>query len=255
MLITIVGYQIPFKRQPLQVKRPPETVFSVKQAALLQEEVQSLLQKGAISLANSPGGFYSTLFLVLEVPQPVGGSSPLQNGGYCNIERPPETWGLDGEGRPEGCLLHHSNSPIPSTVSEIYSGRELFPIYLSPVQPVMCPLDIYKSGETSDGPSEGMGQQDNYIHRRYADPSRVQGASSTTLVSVVVVSSRSPRLHCQQREVSVVSSPGARVPRVVGGLTKSSTQVAQREVGSDSQGSKSTREQCQPNNSHSFWGK
>ena len=39
-------------------KTPRDCVLS---GALLQEEVQSLLQKGAISLANSPGGFYSTV--------------------------------------------------------------------------------------------------------------------------------------------------------------------------------------------------
>ena len=83
----------------------------------------------------------------------------------------------------------------------------------------------------------------------------IQGASSTTLGSVV--SPRNPRLHCQQKEISVVSSPGDRVPRVVGGLAKSSTQVAQREVGSDLQGSESTSSEgsSQHDNSYSFWGK
>ena len=41
----IVGYQLPFKVVPYQVQRPPEAMFSKEQAALLREEVNSLLQK------------------------------------------------------------------------------------------------------------------------------------------------------------------------------------------------------------------
>lgn len=65
VLDAIVGYQIPFKAEPSQVPRPPEGMFSKEQAALLREEVKSLLQKSAISpQRESIGGFYSTLFLV-----------------------------------------------------------------------------------------------------------------------------------------------------------------------------------------------
>ena len=65
VLDAIVGYQISFKAEPSQVQRPLEAMFSKEQAALLREEVKSLLQKGAISpQRESIGGFNSTLFLV-----------------------------------------------------------------------------------------------------------------------------------------------------------------------------------------------
>ena len=107
VLNTVQGYQIPLTGKPLQHQRPSESVFSKEQAALLREEIVSLLQKGAISpISTEPGGFFSTIFLVpkknrpneasdqLEVPQPVGGGPTLQNGGHCDLERSSEAGGI-----------------------------------------------------------------------------------------------------------------------------------------------------------------
>jgi len=52
-------------RDTLPISQNSRRGFSQEQAALMQEEVESLLQKGAISLCpNTLEGFYSTLFLV-----------------------------------------------------------------------------------------------------------------------------------------------------------------------------------------------
>ena len=77
VLNTIAGFQIPFKGEPVQVQRSAEFVFSEEQITLLQEEMQSLLQKGAIlPQTESPEGFYSTLFLV---PKKSGQMRPVIN--------------------------------------------------------------------------------------------------------------------------------------------------------------------------------
>ena len=65
VLNTVQGYQIPLTGKPLQHQRPSESIFSKEQAALLREEIVSLLQKGAISpISKEPGGFFLTIFLV-----------------------------------------------------------------------------------------------------------------------------------------------------------------------------------------------
>ena len=71
------GYQIPLIGKPQQHQRLPESVFSKEQAALLREEVVSLLQKGANSpITEEAGGFYSTIFLV---PKKNGQMRPVIN--------------------------------------------------------------------------------------------------------------------------------------------------------------------------------
>ena len=77
VLNAIEGYQIPLKGDPLQHQRPSENAFSREQEALLREEVEILLEKGAISLClQNTGGFYSTIFLV---PKKNGQMRPVIN--------------------------------------------------------------------------------------------------------------------------------------------------------------------------------
>ena len=60
---TIEGYKYLLWR-PLSTYRPQQGVFSQEQAALVQEEVDSFVQKRVISLfLSGPKGFYSTLLL------------------------------------------------------------------------------------------------------------------------------------------------------------------------------------------------
>ena len=62
-----VGYRIPFDRQPPLSERPLSlpaySPQSIKGVALTQE-LQHLLQKGAVEPAPQFPGFYSRLFLV-----------------------------------------------------------------------------------------------------------------------------------------------------------------------------------------------
>ena len=77
VLNTVRGYQIDFLSEPHQRVKPHTPHYSVEQNQLIVEEVQELLNKGAIEEIHSPQrGFYSNLFLV---PKKDGGQRPVIN--------------------------------------------------------------------------------------------------------------------------------------------------------------------------------
>ena len=65
VLQAIKGFRIPFVSLPCQNTLPTQPVFLPEQAAQVREEIQSLLEKGAVvPVSDSQEGFYSNLFLV-----------------------------------------------------------------------------------------------------------------------------------------------------------------------------------------------
>ena len=168
----------------------------------------------------------------------MGGDPSLQDGEYLDPTGPTESWGLDGESRSEGCLLHHPNPSSTPTVPEVHSGRQTLPILMPSIRPVLCPVDIYQSNETSDGSVEDLGYLNNNLHRQYVDSGDsggVQRCSNATLGSVDIPP-RSPRFHCQQGKIYSVPSSGIGVPRAAGRFTEPPAQITQRENEAYSQG-------------------
>ena len=77
VLQTIAGYQIEFDETPIQHIIPKEISFSESQKELVNNEVKSLLQKGAIVPSeNEEGQFISNIFIV---PKPNGKFRPVIN--------------------------------------------------------------------------------------------------------------------------------------------------------------------------------
>jgi hypothetical protein len=79
VLDTILGYKIEFRVTPSQARRPRSGISSEIEQQLLQEEVQTLLRKGAIielSLREATHGFYSSMFLI---PKKDGDMRPVIN--------------------------------------------------------------------------------------------------------------------------------------------------------------------------------
>ena len=75
-LQAIKGYKLEFKDQPQQSHRP-QTVETSHQSRVISEEVQKLLEKGAIQeVSENEDGFYSRLFLV---PKKDGQMRPVIN--------------------------------------------------------------------------------------------------------------------------------------------------------------------------------
>ena len=174
-----------------------------------------------------------------EASEPLGGISSFQDGGYPNIAGPHKTRGLDGEGRSEGCILHHPNSSPLSTTFEVCGRESPVSIHLSPLRSFMCPMGIHKSDEAIDGTAEVMGSPNNNIYRRHANLGSDQGGGNTTLRSSFVPS-RSSGFHDQLREVTHEPNTGNRIPWADYRLTESSTQAAGRKDKADSQGGSPT---------------
>ena len=63
ILDTIQGYRIPFREQP-PVKQIPSFVFTEMERIAISTEIEKLLEKEAISPAETTDGFISNVFLV-----------------------------------------------------------------------------------------------------------------------------------------------------------------------------------------------
>ena len=94
----VKGFQIPFITQPIQEHRPNPAVYSAEQSLLMQEEVSTLLEKGAVIRVDNPqpqGNFYSTLFLV---PKKGGQMRPVINLKNLNEWVAPQHFKMEGMG-------------------------------------------------------------------------------------------------------------------------------------------------------------
>jgi len=77
VLQTISGFRIEFLQKPYQARRPPQITFTQKEEECMQEEIQSMLSKHAISeIGSTHEGFFSQMFLV---PKKDGRQRPVIN--------------------------------------------------------------------------------------------------------------------------------------------------------------------------------
>ena len=74
----------------------------------------------------------------------MGGTPTLQDGGDGDTQGTPEGERLDGESRPQRCLLHYSNKDRTSTVSEVCCGAGTVPVHLPAIRPVCAPWTFTK---------------------------------------------------------------------------------------------------------------
>jgi len=98
VLDCVQGFQIPFTSLPVQQHRPNPPISSAEQSSLILEEVNTLLEKGAITLIKHPSdhqGFYSTLFLV---PKKGGQMRPVINLKRLNEWVMPQHFKMEGMG-------------------------------------------------------------------------------------------------------------------------------------------------------------
>ena len=65
ILEIVKGYEIPFSEPPKQSAPPKQICLNEKETKLVDQEVQEMLRKGAITIAkDSKGQYVSSLFLV-----------------------------------------------------------------------------------------------------------------------------------------------------------------------------------------------
>ena len=77
----------------------------------------------------------------------MGGTPALQNGRYGDTQGTIEGERLDGDGRPQRCILHNPNTHRPPTLPEVHSGAGTLSVHMPPIRPVMCPMGIHQSDE------------------------------------------------------------------------------------------------------------
>ena len=77
ILEAVSGYRLELASQPYQLFTPSPTIFSDSESEIVQSEIQTLLDKGAIEhVEYTQGEFISTLFLV---PKKNGDLRPVIN--------------------------------------------------------------------------------------------------------------------------------------------------------------------------------
>uniref|UniRef100_A0A1X7TD05 Reverse transcriptase domain-containing protein n=1 Tax=Amphimedon queenslandica TaxID=400682 RepID=A0A1X7TD05_AMPQE len=96
ILNTLRGYKIEFWGNPTQQGQPRVGLSSTPNQTLLNEEIQKMLTKGAISeipLRENPQGYYSSLYLV---PKKDGGKRPVINLKDLNAYIPSYHFNMEG---------------------------------------------------------------------------------------------------------------------------------------------------------------
>jgi len=95
---TVQGFRIPFLNPPVQEQQPNPPISSEEQSFLIQKEVCTLLEKGAVTKVPDPQpqeSFYSTLFLV---PKKGGQMRPVINLKRLNEWVEPQHFKMEGLG-------------------------------------------------------------------------------------------------------------------------------------------------------------
>ena len=59
-----------------------------------------------------------------------------------DTQRTTEGERLDGEGRPQRCILYNPNTHRPPTLTEAHSGAGTLSIHMPPIRPVVGPIGI-----------------------------------------------------------------------------------------------------------------
>ncbi len=158
---TIQGYQLAFLGRPTQGRTPHPSQFNQELWVLIREEMDNLLEKGAISeIYNPQDGYFSNLFLV---PKKDGGGGAdtchkskglepfcsvrtFQNGRYTDSERPSSTRRLVDQGGSDFTIpMNHSRQEV----SEIHSEGEEFQIQLPPVRTFISSMGVYQDPKAS----------------------------------------------------------------------------------------------------------
>ena len=77
VLQTVQGFQLPLISQPVQVSAPPQVQMSLEQQDLVSTEIQTMVEKQAISVIQpDQRGFVSQVFLASKKD---GGHRPIVN--------------------------------------------------------------------------------------------------------------------------------------------------------------------------------
>ena len=106
----------------------------------------------------------------------VGSTPTLQNGGHEYPKGTIKGKRLDGEDRPQGCILHRPNKPCSSALSKVHGKSTTLPVYMPPIRPVLCSMGVHKSDETHINLPSKYGGTYDCLHRRHTSDGGVPSA-------------------------------------------------------------------------------
>ena len=114
----------------------------------------------------------------------LGGTPTFQNGRYGDTQGTTERERVDGEGGPQRCILHNTNTHRPPTLPEVHGGTGTLSVHLPPIRSVVCPMGIHQSDEAHCNlPTCQRGENDR-LYRRYSADGRHSGTGKESSGSV-----------------------------------------------------------------------
>ena len=243
VLQTIRGYKIDLLSHPRQTSLPSPPLLSPPQTSLVQEEIISLLQKGAIiEVAFNPwvGILQQPLSCgeegrVRATPsnqpfqvQQLCGILPLQDGRLESSCRPIETRGFHVQTRPERRLFLGPPSQAVSEIHPLSVPRQDVPIHLSPIRADIRPTYLHQNTQTSNRDSKKDGHPDNSLSGRYAHyEHHLRGCQERH--HDFEINSREFRIPNQHGEIHICSCTDHRIPGNHRGLHDNEVSPPRRE--------------------------
>ena len=214
------GYQIPLISTPNQHSPPFSPHLSPEDTAIMEEEIQSLLQKQAISqIPTAIEGFYSNMFIV---PKKDGGQRPVINLKQLNRYVKSEHFKMEGLHTVKALLRKHD------WMAKV-DLKDAF--FMVPVAPQFRQYLLFKLGKRIfqfnclpfglctalrvftkilKPAVEITKHLTGNLHGRHASDGRLQTEASRTY-PVNIIPSREPVVHRQQQEVHLATHSGNRV--------------------------------------------
>ena len=135
-----------------------------------------MLGKGAVQVSGTQERRSTEASDKSEKAKRVGSTPALQNGGHKYPKGTIEGKRLDGEDRPQGCILHHPNTSCSSAFSKVHDKSTTLPVYMPPIRPVLCSMGVHKSDETHINLPSNYGGMYDCLHRRHTSDGGVPSA-------------------------------------------------------------------------------
>ena len=167
----------------------------------------------------------------LEKAKRVGNTLALQNGGHEYPKRTVEDKRLDGKDRPQGCILHHPDASHSPTFSKVYGKLTALPVYMPPIQPVLCSMGLHKSDETHINLPSKYGGTYDCLHRRHTCDGGVPRAGEGPPGGINLSIDRPGVCH-QHTEVDHNPSSTNRISGIAGRLDHFTPKSTRRETSS-----------------------
>ena len=195
VLNCIKGYTINLLSKPHQLAPPKELNFSKEETLNLSNEVQSMVEKNAISrvckkkleVSNHNCSRFQRR-MGTKGPSSTWKSSTLcanralQGGGHSYPQRSPKARQLDDQSRPERHLFHDTSTDKPQEVTTIQVARRNLPVQLSPFRVVVGSVSLYQDYKANCNHTQVNWPEDDHLHRRHPETQSLSWEQTAGLI-------------------------------------------------------------------------